>query len=152
MPPKKRAASPVNDAVPRKTRSKKGKTNPATQPISDDDVQPKKPAKRGRAAAKVKYPSDDEDNREDSGDARSPPEDEAKLKTVDIEIDDGPADGQSDAQYAKAKDNLLIPVDEECPLANHRVYIDDSDGIIYDASLNQTNAGMCLPSRQCHAS
>ena len=42
------------------------------------------------------------------------------------------------AQYAKAE-RLVVPVDETCPF-NGQVYI-DSDGIIYDASLNQTNAG-----------
>lgn len=36
---------------------------------------------------------------------------------------------------------LNIPVDELCPLANYRVWIDHDDGVIYDASLNQTAAG-----------
>ena len=35
--------------------------------------------------------------------------------------------------------NVNIPLDEGCPLQAHRVYVDD-DGIVYDASLNQTNA------------
>jgi len=37
---------------------------------------------------------------------------------------------------AKSQD-FQIPVDETCPLVHHRVYI-DGDGVIYDASLNQT--------------
>jgi poly [ADP-ribose] polymerase len=39
---------------------------------------------------------------------------------------------------AKSKD-INIPIDENCPLIGYTVYIDD-DGLIYDASLNQTNA------------
>lgn len=39
---------------------------------------------------------------------------------------------------AKSKD-IAIPADEHCPLQQHRVYIEKS-GLIYDASLNQTNA------------
>jgi poly [ADP-ribose] polymerase len=35
--------------------------------------------------------------------------------------------------------NVNIPLDEGCPLQTYRVYVDD-DGIVYDASLNQTNA------------
>jgi poly [ADP-ribose] polymerase len=35
--------------------------------------------------------------------------------------------------------NVNIPLDEGCPLQSYRVYVDD-DGMVYDASLNQTNA------------
>lgn len=41
-------------------------------------------------------------------------------------------------QVAKNKD-IQIPVDENCPFATSKVYIDPS-GVIWDASLNQTNA------------
>ncbi|KAM0804195.1 putative poly-ribose polymerase [Usnea florida] len=45
-----------------------------------------------------------------------------------------------EVQRAKSG-SLLIPVDETCPLTGtHRVYI-GGDGMIYDAALNQTNAG-----------
>ncbi len=43
-----------------------------------------------------------------------------------------------DGQVAKSRD-IAIPLDEGCPLALHTVYIDPS-GVIFDASLNQTNA------------
>lgn len=40
-----------------------------------------------------------------------------------------------------AKSSIVnVPVDEHCPLAQYSVYI-DSGGLIYDASLNQTNSG-----------
>lgn len=43
-----------------------------------------------------------------------------------------------EGQVAKSSD-LQIPLDEGCPLVTYKVYIDDK-GVIYDASLNQTNA------------
>jgi poly [ADP-ribose] polymerase len=43
-----------------------------------------------------------------------------------------------DGQNAKSK-KINVPVDEYCPSPNYEVYIDD-DGLIWDASLNQTNA------------
>jgi len=44
-----------------------------------------------------------------------------------------------DGQNAKSK-QIAISVDEYCPLSSYQVYI-DNDGTIWDASLNQTNAG-----------
>ncbi|KAJ9207153.1 hypothetical protein DTO164E3_427 [Paecilomyces variotii] len=56
------------------------------------------------------------------------------------EEDDGHLDKkQKDGQLAKSKD-LKVDVDDGCYLrTNHRVYISD-DGMIWDATLNQTNA------------
>lgn len=44
-----------------------------------------------------------------------------------------------DGQNAKSK-QIAIPIDEYCPLRSYQVFM-VSDGTIYDASLNQTNAG-----------
>ncbi|GAB7353364.1 hypothetical protein MBLNU459_g3846t1 [Dothideomycetes sp. NU459] len=46
----------------------------------------------------------------------------------------------ADAQFASSSSTAHVPVDEGCPLSSYHVYIDSDDGIIYDASLNQTNA------------
>jgi len=47
---------------------------------------------------------------------------------------------QKDGQKAKSR-SVNIPVDEHCPSGNkYKVYIDD-DGMIFDATLNQTNSG-----------
>jgi poly [ADP-ribose] polymerase len=43
-----------------------------------------------------------------------------------------------DGQNAKST-KIAISVDEYCPLAHYEVYI-DHDGLIWDASLNQTSA------------
>ena len=46
---------------------------------------------------------------------------------------------EGEINIATSKD-INISIDEGCPLASYRVYIAD-DGLIYDAALNQTNAG-----------
>jgi poly [ADP-ribose] polymerase len=43
-----------------------------------------------------------------------------------------------EGQVAKSKD-MQIPIDEGCPYITSKVHIDDA-GVIFDASLNQTNA------------
>lgn len=45
-----------------------------------------------------------------------------------------------DAQVATSS-TIRVPIDETCPLTAYRVYVDPHDKVIYDASLNQTNAG-----------
>lgn len=45
----------------------------------------------------------------------------------------------ADAQFATST-NVHVSVDEGCHLSSYHVYVDNGDGIIYDASLNQTNA------------
>ncbi|KAJ8113554.1 hypothetical protein OPT61_g4334 [Boeremia exigua] len=55
-------------------------------------------------------------------------EDKAKADSVKV----------GDGQNTKSK-KIQVPVDEYCPTPHVEVYIDD-DGLIWDASLNQTNA------------
>ncbi|SMY29729.1 unnamed protein product [Zymoseptoria tritici ST99CH_1A5] len=159
--PKKRAASPTDDnadaGMPSK-RPSRAKNAPPAPPASDEDdddelIQQQAPSKkRGRASAKAK------DSPVDDDDADAPPKKPAtkgkgKAKASDTKDEDEvtpeafkpiskyeKAKTQvADGQYAKA-DNLVVPVDEFCPLSSWSVYIDDNDGIIYDASLNQTNS------------
>ncbi|KAH8880546.1 PARP-domain-containing protein [Thozetella sp. PMI_491] len=49
-----------------------------------------------------------------------------------------PGRAMGEGQLAKRSD-IAIPLDEGCPYASHMVFIDPT-GVIYDASLNQTNA------------
>lgn len=54
---------------------------------------------------------------------------------------DDPTPKIADAQIAKAGARLHIPVDEGCPhSSSYHVYVDPESGVIFDASLNQTNA------------
>lgn len=45
----------------------------------------------------------------------------------------------AEGQFIKKKD-AVIPIDQFCDQVDHVVYINPDDGMIYDASLNQTNA------------
>ncbi|MCJ1308028.1 hypothetical protein MMC25_001678 [Agyrium rufum] len=96
----------------------------AAKPEPEDD----KPAtkKRGRAAKKPAVKEEEESESE---------EDEE-----DAETSEPPSKKQKDGQ--KAKDGMVVPVDEAFPYrgGGYAVYI-DKNSTIYDASLNQTNAG-----------
>lgn len=46
----------------------------------------------------------------------------------------------AEGQFMKQK-NATIPVDEHCPLSNWQVYVEPDSGMIWDASLNQSNSG-----------
>lgn len=83
----------------------------ASPPPAASQPEPKKQAKKGKSAAAE--PITDED--------QSTPEVVA------------------DAQVASVS-GLAVPIDENCPFNSYRVYIDPTTKIIYDASLNQTNA------------
>ncbi|KAI4657345.1 uncharacterized protein J4E79_007418 [Alternaria viburni] len=65
----------------------------------------------------------------------SPPTAQQETKKPKIKENAKVGDGQN----AKSK-QIAISVDEHCPLSSWRVYIDNNDGTIYDASLNQTNS------------
>ncbi|UKZ72652.1 hypothetical protein TrVFT333_000285 [Trichoderma virens FT-333] len=98
-----------------------GKKRPIMVSKSDEDEEPetKKAKTNGSKAkgAKSKAKAADPD-----------PEPEAKEEKQVAE-----------GQFIKKKD-AAIPVDEHCPLVYNQVHIDPDTGLIYDASLNQTNA------------
>ncbi|RGP59565.1 poly adp-ribose polymerase [Fusarium longipes] len=80
-------------------------------------AKPKAPAKKsakGKAAVKAEPESEPEDVKEE--------------KIV------------AEGQFIKKKD-VAIPLDDYCTLRTYQVWVDPDSGLIYDASLNQTNAG-----------
>lgn len=104
-----------------------GKKRPLMVSKSDDDEEPQakktKTAKgaKGSKAANGKAKAD------------SDPESEAQPETKE-------ESQVAEGQFIKKK-NVAIPVDEHCPLSSsYQVHIDPDSGLIYDASLNQTNA------------
>jgi poly [ADP-ribose] polymerase len=121
-------ASSQNDVTaPRASRTRKRASPQAADNTSDNEAAPKAKRTRGRAAAAVKTEDD-----VDLPDVKpAEPEEEAKSK---VKTERAVGEGQ----VAKRKD-VQIPVDEGCPYVSSKVYIDDA-GVIYDASLNQTNA------------
>ncbi|KKY25976.1 putative poly polymerase 2 adp-ribosyltransferase 2 [Diplodia seriata] len=87
-------------------------------------------ASQGAAAPKAK----DSKKRQASPDAASNASDQPdfkKKKGFEKEFGQG--------QIAKSS-NIAIPLDEECPHVGYGVHV-DPDGVIWDASLNQTNSG-----------
>ncbi|KAI0136364.1 poly polymerase [Xylariales sp. AK1849] len=122
-------AQPQNDPEPPK--STRGRKRAVTSTVSDADSQPSQPQKKAKSSA-----SQVED--------KVKPQAIKKPKATQSEADSKaspqlqtPSELEN-AQIAKA--GIKIPVDESCPLTQYEVYIDD-DGVIYDAALNQTNAG-----------
>ncbi|KAK5173936.1 uncharacterized protein LTR77_002617 [Saxophila tyrrhenica] len=98
----------------------------AASPVADDDApQRKQPKRGGRAKAKAE-PIDDDASADNA---------EAEQQTD--KKSSKPAPQFKEAQVAKPG-SRQVPLDEGCP-TSYRVYVGD-DGIIYDASLNQTNA------------
>jgi poly [ADP-ribose] polymerase 2/3/4 len=127
------------ESAPSKSGSKaKGKRKAE---VEDDDAvagtsPPSRPAAKGKGTAKVKaQPVDDDDDDDDDDEA----EEDEKLPIIGGATDGNPPQ-MAEAQFAKAK-NLQVQLDEECQLPSFNVHIDADTGIIYDAALNQTNAG-----------
>ncbi|TQV90589.1 poly polymerase (Poly[ADP-ribose] synthetase) [Cordyceps javanica] len=99
----------------------------------DDDAKEEeeepKPKKARAARGKKQDPVKDEDDEMKDADDES-----AK------QLQEEDAKGTEAEQGQIAKQGLVIPVDSLCPLSGFQVYIDPNSGVIYDASLNQTNA------------
>jgi len=111
-----------DDAIEAKPTSKKGKAKAAAPKADSAELEDQKPAlKKGRGKAKVK----DEPAEDEKVNSTEPTKNEKKPEI-------------KEAQLAKAGTSH-IPLDEGCHLTQYHVYV-DSDNLIYDASLNQTNA------------
>ncbi|KUI70443.1 Poly [ADP-ribose] polymerase 2 [Cytospora mali] len=72
----------------------------------------------------------------DSTSVSKPPPKKAKLGS---DAEDGKVPVLGHKQIATSRD-IQVPVDEYCPYTGYKVYIGD-DNVIWDAALNQTNAG-----------
>jgi poly [ADP-ribose] polymerase len=112
LPPRKRTVVPADD--------------------SEDDQSQKQPAKRAKSANAKPAVQSQSTSMPIQFKGGNPPVaiPESKIKS---DLADGPTN------VAKSSE-VKIPMDEHCPHSNYVVYIDD-DGLIYDASLNQTNSG-----------
>ncbi|KXX76020.1 Poly [ADP-ribose] polymerase 2 [Madurella mycetomatis] len=132
------------------SRSRKRASPPAaTDNASDDETAPKAKRTRARRGAAAKADEADDVEMQDANDAADagPEAKKGKGKGEAKGKGKGKGKGKEKAkpepvmgagQVAKRKD-IQIPLDEGCPYVTSTVYIDDS-GVIYDASLNQTNA------------
>jgi poly [ADP-ribose] polymerase len=71
-----------------------------------------------------------------SSDASPPPVQDAAKSKKRKKIEDAKV---GEGSIAKKSKKVMVSVDEYCPSSTYQVYI-DNDGLIWDASLNQTNA------------
>ncbi len=123
-------------------RTRKRTTPAAADNASDTEAAPKAKKTRGRktAAAKADVDADadvqmkDANGTTDAGADADPKEEEKGKGKGKAQVERAMGEGQ----VAKSSD-MQIPLDEGCFFPSSKVYIDDS-GVIYDASLNQTNS------------
>jgi poly [ADP-ribose] polymerase len=118
--------------APTTTRTRKRAPPAAADVVSDSEAAPKAKKTRGRKAAAVKTEADEDTEMKDANGVADVETKEEKKEKVRVERAVG------EGQVAKDK-NMQVPLDEGCPFPTSKVYIDDA-GVIYDASLNQTNA------------
>lgn len=119
------SAAPAAPAAPQATT-----TNGSTSRV--------KSARANGSKKRQASPTPDPPAADDKDEDEAGPE-KKKKKTL-TEISESPTKRNfGEGQIAKSRD-IRIPVDEHCPLQGYGVYIGD-DGVIWDASLNQTNAG-----------
>ncbi len=132
----KPASSQVNGtAAAAATGRSRKRAIPAADNASDTEAAPKAKKTKGRKAAAAKADANEDVEMKDAnGVADAQPEEEETGKGKGK----GKERAMGEGQLAKSKD-MQIPLDEGCPFSTSRVYIDDA-GVIYDASLNQTNA------------
>ena len=112
-----------DSSAPAATVAAAAATNGSRKRASDDNDEPQaQPKKKGKVAdtngSQIKPEGDDKSTTE------------SKSKTAI-------ANGLTNIATSS---DILIQIDECCPLTHYTIYIDD-DGVIYDANLNQTNAG-----------
>ncbi|KAK4185888.1 putative poly polymerase 2 [Podospora australis] len=122
--------SKASHATSTTSKSRKRAT-PAADNASDSETSAPKP-KRGRKAAAVKKEDKDIDMEDAEPEAEAEPEPEVKNGKGKAPKAVG------DGQVIKNK-SIVIPLDEGCHFPGATVYIDPA-GVVYDASLNQTNA------------
>ncbi|KAI0404429.1 poly polymerase catalytic domain-containing protein [Xylaria palmicola] len=127
----------LEDCLAQNTRLNEAAYDLASPPQAQADGPTQSTASRKRIASRTAQNgnNDDQSSRPKKkgkvDTAESPKEEEPKERTPKV----------AEGQIAKSFD-VKIPVDEGAhrELINYEVYIDD-DGVIYDASLNQANAG-----------
>ncbi|KAF4333469.1 hypothetical protein FBEOM_12705 [Fusarium beomiforme] len=141
----KKRSPPVADEEDEEEESQpKTKRARSASAAPQSKAKPKTVAKRGaKAKADVKEESEEE---EEAPKTKAKPKAAAKKGTKGkAAVKDEPEENLEDekvvaeGQFIKKKD-IVIPLDEHCTLPTYQVYVDPDTGLIYDASLNQTNS------------
>jgi len=116
------------------TKARKRSSDDANNSGDEDTAAPKTKRTRGKKAAAKDEKADKEDEDVEMKGTDNAADAEREKMDEKVKADKVMAEGQ----IAKSKD-LKIPLDEGCPYTTSKVYIDD-DGVIYDVSLNKTDA------------
>ncbi|GAB0138738.1 hypothetical protein EsDP_00006963 [Epichloe bromicola] len=95
-----------------------------------EDAEPK--TKKARSQAMKPKGRAEDENKEDAE------EKTGKQEVVEEETIEKKLQELNKGQFLKKK-NIVIPLDEYCPLQSYSVYIEPKSGMIYDASLNQSS-------------
>lgn len=130
--PRSKRARSTSVAPPSKAKPKT--TKKGTQAKADVGDESEEEEEKPKTKAKSKAPA----KRTTKGKVavKPEPESESEPEPEDLKEEKVVAEGQ----FIKKKD-VAIPLDDHCTLPNYQVWVDPDSGLIYDASLNQTNAG-----------
>ncbi|KAK6699201.1 hypothetical protein SNK05_012017 [Fusarium graminearum] len=147
----KKRSPPTDDDEDSQPRSKRARS---TSVAPSSKAKPKATKKGAKAKLDVAAESEEEEEEEEKPKTKAKPKAPVKKGTkgkaaVKAEPEPEPESEPEDVkeekmvaegQFIKKKD-IAIPLDEHCTLPNYQVWVDPDSGLIYDASLNQTNAG-----------
>ena len=97
----------------------------------EDEEQPKSKRTKGTKATAAKAPKVSKASQAKAA-VKDEPEENTKKDTKDEKI-------VAEGQFIKKKD-VSIPLDEYCPDVTYSVYVEPDSGLIFDASLNQSNS------------
>ncbi|ENH68847.1 Poly [ADP-ribose] polymerase 2 [Fusarium oxysporum f. sp. cubense race 1] len=156
------SASKSNGTAKATTNGKSKKRSPPAADDEDEEEESQPKSKRARSTSvapkskakptavkrstKDKAPVEDESEEEEAPKTKAKPKAAAKKGGKGkAAVKDEPEESLeeekvvAEGQFIKKKD-VAIPLDEHCTLPTYQVYVDPDSGLIYDASLNQTNS------------
>ncbi|KAF5557973.1 hypothetical protein FPHYL_7568 [Fusarium phyllophilum] len=156
------SASKTNGTAKATTNGKSKKRSPPAADDEDKEEESQPKSKRARSTSvapkakakptavkkstKDKAPVEDESDEEEAPKTKVKPKAAAKKGAKGkAAVKDEPEENLeeekvvAEGQFIKKKD-VAIPLDEHCTLPTYQVYVDPDSGLIYDASLNQTNS------------
>ncbi|KAL6913807.1 hypothetical protein FSST1_011567 [Fusarium sambucinum] len=137
QPRNKRARSTSvapSKAKPKATKKGAKAKSDAVAESEEEEEEEEKPKTKAKAKAPAKAPA--RKGTKGKAAVKAEPEPEPESEPEDVKEEKIVAEGQ----FIKKKD-IAIPLDEHCTLPTYQVWVDPDSGLIYDASLNQTNAG-----------
>ncbi|KAJ4201266.1 hypothetical protein NW767_006915 [Fusarium falciforme] len=136
-----------------KSRKRASKTDDEEEEEEEEEEQPR--AKRSRSAtadskttkatkataAKATKATKAKTTKASKSKAAVKDESEEEEEEEDVKMDEKTKEDKvvAEGQFIKKKD-VKIPLDEFCTLPTYEVYVDPDSGMIYDASLNQSNS------------